>query len=148
MKTPENAVNDAVVNPASRLMILLFGTWLVGALYPIPKTIFYLIRGPETHGNRSWTYTPQWFDFRFVPVLGSFVSETVLVSGPIALFCVVCSALDRWSWRKVTALSALTTLSMNALEDWADDTGWMTLTLYQALIVTLLLVTIRPLRQA
>lgn len=38
MKTSEDAVNDAVVNPASRLMILLFGTWLVGALYPIPET--------------------------------------------------------------------------------------------------------------
>ncbi len=148
MKTPEDAVNDAVVNPASRLMILLFGTWLVGALSPIPETIFYLIRGPETHCNWSWTHTPQWFDFRFVPVLGGFVSETVLVSGPIALFCIVCSALDRWSWRKVTALSALSTLSMNALVDWADDAGWMTLTLYQALIVTLLFVIIRPLRQA
>jgi hypothetical protein len=148
MKTSEDAVNDAVVNPASRLMILLFGTWLVGALYPIPETIYYLIRGPETHGNWSWTHTPQWFDFQFVPLLGSFASKTVLVSGPIALFCVVCSALDRWSWRKVTTLSALSTLSMNALEDWARDAGWLPLTLYQALIVTLLLVTIRPLRQS
>src|SRR5689334_7062897 len=121
MKNPEDAVNDAVVNPASRLMILLFGTWLVGALYPIPETIYYLIRGPVTDGNWGWTHTPQWFDFRFVPLLGSFVSKTVLVSGPMALFCVVCSALDRWSWRKITSLSALCTLSMNALEDWAHD---------------------------
>ena len=148
MKTPEEAVNDAVVNPVSRLMILLFGTWLVGSLYPIPETIFCLIRGPEIHGNWSWTHTPRWIDFLFVPVLGSLVSKTVLVSGPIALFCVVCSALDRWSWRKVTALSSLSTLSMNVLEDWADDTGWLALTLYQALLVGLFLVTIRPLRQA
>lgn len=148
MKTSEDAVNDAVINPASRLMILLFGTWLVGALYPIPETIFHLIRGPEIGENWSRTHTPQWFDFRFVPLLGSFVSQTVLVSGPIALFCVVCSALDRWDWRKVTVLSALSTLSMNALEDWADDAGWITLTLYQALIVTLLFVIVRPLRQS
>ncbi len=102
----------------------------------------------SVHGDWSITHTPRWFDFRFVPVLGSFVSETAIVTGPIALFCVVCSALDRWSWRKVMALSALSTLSMNVLEDWPDDVGWITLTLYQALIVTLLLVTIRPLRQA
>ena len=148
MKTPEEAVNDAVVNPASRLMILLFGTWLVGSLYPMPETIICLIRGPEIHGDWSVTHTPRWFDFRFVPVLGSLVSKTVLVSGPIAIFCVVCSALDRWSWRKVTALSSLSTLSMNVLEDWADDTGWLALTLYQALLVALFLVTIRPLRQS
>ena len=148
MKTSEDAVNDAVVNPASRLMILLFGTWFVGALYPIPETIFHLIRGPEIGENWSRTHTPQWFDFRFVPVLGSFVSQTVLVSGPVALFCVVCSALDRWSWRKVTALSCLSTLSMNVLEDWPDGANWMTLTLFQALILALLFVTIRPLREA
>ena len=147
MKTLEDAVNDAVVNPPSRLMILLFGTWLVGALYPIPETIFHLIRGPEIGEGWSRTHIPQWIDFRFVPLLGSFVSQTVLVSGPISLFCIVCSGLDRWEWRKVTALSAVATLSMNVLEDWPDDSGWIILTLFQALIVTLLFVTIRPLRQ-
>jgi len=76
-------------------------------------------------------HTPQWFDFQFLPVLRSIFSKTVLVSGPVALFCVVCSALDRWSWRKVTTLSSLSTLSMNTLEDWADDSSWMTLTIYQ-----------------
>lgn len=148
MKTAEEAVNDAVVNPASRLMILLFGTWLVGSLYPTPETIFCLIRGPEIHENWSMTHIPRWFDFRFVPVVGSIFSKTVIVSGPIAIFCVICSALDRWSWRKVTALSSLSTLSMNVLEDWADDASWMMLTLYQALIVGLVLVIIRPLKQA
>jgi hypothetical protein len=147
MKTPEAAVNDAVVNPASRLMILLFGTWLIGSLYPIPETVFCLIRGPVVHGYWTVTHTPRWLDFRFVPVIGTLFSKTFLVSGPIALFCVVCSALDRWDWRKVTGLSALSTLSMNVLEDWADDEGWITLTLYQALIVTLLLVIVRALRQ-
>jgi hypothetical protein len=37
---------------------------------------------------------------------------------------------------------------MNTLEDWADDSSWMTLTIYQALIVTLLLITILTLREA
>lgn len=148
MKTSEDAVNDAVVNPASRLMILLFATWLVGAFYPTPETIFHLIRGPEIGENWSRTHTPRWLDFRFVPLLGSFVSQTVLVSGPIALFCVVCSALDRWSWRKVTALSCLSTLSMNILEDWPDEASWVSLTIYQALILALLLAIIPPLRQA
>jgi hypothetical protein len=131
MKTQEEAVNDAVVNPASRLLILLFGTWLIGCLYPIPETVFCLIRGPEIHGDWTVIHTPQWFDFQFLPVLRSIFSKTVLVSGPVALFCVVCSALDRWSWRKVTTLSSLSTLSMNTLEDWADDSSWMTLTIYQ-----------------
>jgi hypothetical protein len=144
MRTPENAVNDAVVHPPTRLLILLFGTWLVGALYPIPAIIIHLISGPEVGESLIWTPTPQWFDFRFVPLLGSILSPTVLVSAPLAIFCVVCSALDRWSWRKVTVLSALSTFSMNALEHWAADSGWIMLTLCQALIVALLLVTIRP----
>lgn len=37
---------------------------------------------------------------------------------------------------------------MNALEGWAADAGWIMLTLCQALIVALLLVTIRPFQQA
>lgn len=147
MKTAEEAVKDAVVNPPSRLMILLFGTWLIGSLYPIPETIFHLIRGPESDGNSGWTDISQWFDFQFVPVLGSLFGKTALVSGPIAVFCVVCSAMDWWDWRKVTLLSSISTLSMNVLEDWADDATWMTLASYQMLIVTLLLLAVPPLRQ-
>jgi hypothetical protein len=148
MKTPEEAVNEAVINPASRLMILLFGTWLVGSLYPIPETVFWLIRGPQVYGNLTVYHNLDWCEFDFIPIIGSIFSKTFLVSGPIALFCVLCSALDRWSWRKVTALSSLSTLSMNALDDWSRDADWMTLTLYQALIMLLVLVLVPPLRQA
>lgn len=109
--------------------------------------MFHLIKGPEVEGNYSWTHTPEWFDFEFLPVLGSLFSQTILVSGPIAAFCIICSALDRWNWIKVTALSSLSTLSMNVLDDFSDDAGWIALTLSQAAAVALLFVLIRPLRQ-
>ena len=148
MKYSEEAINDGVFNPVIRLLILLFGTWLIGSLYPIPETIYHLIRGPEKTWYGSVVHTPQWFDFQFLPVLGAFNSKTALVSAPIAFFCIVCSALDRWSWQKVTALSCLSTFSMNILDDLASQSDWMLLTLFQALIVTLLVMAIRTFRQA
>jgi hypothetical protein len=150
MKTVEDAVNDAVINPLSRLIILLFGTWLIGSLYPIPEAIFNLIRGIYKDGDFTVIDEVRWFDFDFepIPVLGALFSETALVSGPIAVFCVVCSALDRWTWWKVTLLSGLSTFSMRILQTWPDyGVGWLSLTLAQLLIVGLILLVFRPLRE-
>lgn len=139
MQTPEAAVNDAVVNPLSRLMILLFGTWLIGSLHPIPETIFYL----DSFGS----HTPKWFEFQFLPIFGAFAGNTVLVSGPIAIFCIVCSAFDRWSWKKTTTLSGISTFSMLMLEDWDFGAHWTVLTLMQLLIVGGVVLICRPLRE-
>lgn len=148
MKTPEDGVNDAVMNPPARLMILLFGTWLIGSMHPIPVTVYYLIHGPvRTGANSSWENVPQWFDFQFLPVLGAMASKTVLVSGPISVFCIVCSALDRWNWKKVTALSGISTFAMLMLDEWTHyDESWITLTLMHFAIMIGMVTIIRPLR--
>jgi hypothetical protein len=144
MKTSEETIGDGVINPFSRLLILLFGSWMMGSLYPIPETVYYLIVGPQPHGAGMVIHTPRWLDFQFLPVLGSLFSDTVLVSGPVAVFCVVCSALDRWDWKKVTLLSGLSTTSMNILESWpAPSTSWITLTLAQLLLVGIFLLMLR-----
>lgn len=69
MKTPEDAVNDAVTHPISRLMILL-----IGSLQPIPETIYGLIVRPEEFHEHWWEGVTRWFDFEFIPVLGGMVS--------------------------------------------------------------------------
>jgi hypothetical protein len=149
MKTPEDAVSDAVVHPLSRLMILLFGTWLIGSLHPIPETVYYLIRGPVQTGPNSYSgHTPEWFEFYFLPVLGGMVSKTALVSGPISVFCIVCSALDRWNWLKVTMLSGISTFAMLMVVSWAPyNASWIPLTLAHLAIMALVIIVIRPLRQ-
>jgi hypothetical protein len=148
MKTSEETISDGIINPLSRLMILLFGSWLIGSLYPVPETVYNLIVGPLQHDDWTATQNPRFFDFQFLPVLGSLASKTVLVSGPVAVFCVVCSALDRWDWKKVTLLSGLSTLSMCMLESWPDrTTSWVILTLAQLLILSLFFVIIRPLKE-
>lgn len=115
MKVPEDGVNDALVHPFARMTILFLVTWLVGSIYQAPGTLFDLVTGRE-HGYSNWIWAPGWFNFGFFPVIGCLFSKTVLVSGPLAAFCVTCSALDRLSWVRVTALLSLSTFSMNLLD--------------------------------
>ena len=130
-------------------MVLLFGTWLIGGLHPIPETIYYWFRGPvETGSDSWWLHTPQWFEFEFLPVMGA-MGKTALVSGPISVFCVVCSALDRWNWVKVTALSGISTFAMLMVHEWSPyDTSWVTLTLAHFGIMAIVVTVVRPLREA
>lgn len=146
MKASENAIQDGIVNPLGRLAILFFGTWLIGAVYPVPETIYHLVIGPQSFGNVTITHGLRWFDFRFIPILSAFISETFLVSGPTGLFCIVCSAMDRWDWRKVTALSGFSTFSMLILETTVRDSSWMIMTGYQALATVLILILLRQFR--
>ena len=148
MKAPEDAVNDAVIHPLSRLMILLFGTWLIGSLHRIPETVYSLIVGTwrQAH-DHWWDGVGEWLNFEFLPVLGAMASKTALVSGPISVFCIVCSALDRWSWKKVTALSGISTFAMLMVDHWSYDTDWLTRTLFHLAIMTLVVTVVRPLRE-
>ncbi len=149
MKNPEDAVNEAMIHPISRVLVLLSGTWMIGSLHPIPETVYYLVRGSVELGTNSWWHhQAEWFDFRFIPVLGDMGGKTALVSGPISVFCFVCSALDRWHWAKATALSGISTFFMLTVDDWAPyGTGWIRLTLVHFAIMVLVITVIRPLRE-
>ncbi|RYD24444.1 MAG: hypothetical protein EOP88_00110 [Verrucomicrobiaceae bacterium] len=146
MKVLEDAVNDALVRPLARMAILFICTWLAGSLYRAPETFLNLVTGRE-HGYSNWIWVPGWFNFRFFPVIGAVFSKSVLVSGPLAAFCVTCSALDRLSWVKLTVLLSLATFSMNFFDSRQSGTSWVILTLVQAAVVAMLFVIIRPLRE-
>jgi hypothetical protein len=138
MKYAEDAVSEGVVNPLSRLIVLFFGTWLIASLHPIPETTFKIITRIYKNGDWSVILRREWFDFGFFPILGCLFSKTFLVSGPIALFCVFCSAMDRWEWRKVTLLSGLSNLTMCVLDTWPPrSTNLMILVIGQLVILSL-----------
>lgn len=147
MKLPEDAVNEGLSRPISRLMALLFVTWLVGGFYPIPDKLCGLLFGPTSPGIWSLFDVYGWFDGRFIPVVVNFSGTTVVVSGPLAVFCVVCSAMDRGNWIKITALLALSTFTMLAVEEWDDgEASWLAASVCQGFFVFILFVTLRPLR--
>lgn len=147
MKLPEDAVNEGMLRPISRLLALLFVTWLVGGFYPIPEKLCGLLFDPNSRGIWGLFDVVGWFDWRFIPTVANFSGMTVVVSGPVAVFCVVCSAMDRGNWIKVTALLALSTFTMLAVEEWDDgETNWLTASVCQGLFVFILFAVLRPLR--
>jgi hypothetical protein len=147
MKLPENAVNEGLLRPVSRLMALLFVTWLVGGFYPVPEMLCGLLFDPNSRGIWGVLDVVGWFDGRFIPAVAGFSGKTVVVSGPVAVFCLVCSAMDRGNWIKVTALLALSTFTMLAMEEWDDgETNWLTASVCQGLFVFILFAILHPLR--
>lgn len=150
MKTSEDAVNEALIHPVARVLILLAGTWLIGALHPIPETIYGLIMRRAEYGHEHWWEGAlDWLDFEFVPVGSSMAGKTALISGPIAVFCFVCSALDRWDWKKTTALSGISTFFMLMLENWVPyDTGWIPQTSAFLAMMALTVMFFRPFRES
>jgi hypothetical protein len=147
MKLPEEAVREGVVNPPTRLFILLIGTWIIGSLHPLPETLYNLAAGPQTNGDWTWVHNPRYVDFNLLPILGTFDSLSLLVSAPISIWCVVMSVYDHHSWKKVTLLSGLTTLSMLSIDERVGASDIFGASALQLIFVGIFVYLIKPLRK-
>lgn len=113
------------MNPISRLIRLVFVSYFIGIFYPLPKTLFHLVKGPSVSGSVTSIHTPDFVDFSVFPFISAPFGSSVVLAFPVAVFCIVWSAYDRWSAAHVTALGAASTFSMFFADDVAGDLGWL-----------------------
>ena len=117
MITQEEAVIDGYWNPFRRLVALFVASYAAGIFYPLPETIFHLIVGPQSSGAATVTHIPRFVDWAAVPLVGTLLLSTALLSFPVYFFCIICSALDRWDVRKTITLGAAVSFSVLFAKD-------------------------------
>lgn len=146
MNTPEQAIREGVLNPISRVFLLLAVSYIIGIFHPLPEDIFYWITGPRVYENMTWEHVPKFVDPKILPVICAFFSDTVWASGPISIFCILCSSFDRWSWLKTTILGGYSTFLIYLLESWEPKINWLSQTGIYSLLILLLFAIVRPMR--
>ena len=121
MITPEDGVIEGFRNSVGRVFALFVASYLAGIFYPLPETVYHLIIGPQVFDNGSITHTPRFVDWAAVPFIGTLLLSTAFLSFPVYFFCIVCSALDRWDFRKTTILGSAVSFSILFAEDIAPS---------------------------
>ncbi|MBK1884589.1 hypothetical protein JIN85_19390 [Luteolibacter pohnpeiensis] len=117
MITQEEAVVTGFWNPFTRLSALFIVSYFAGIFYPLPETLFHLAIGPRTYGATTVIHIPRFVDWTAVPLIGTLLLSTALLSFPLYFFCIVCSALDRWDLRKTIILGAAVSFSVLFTKD-------------------------------
>jgi len=117
MITQEEAVVEGFWNPFRRLVALFIASYAAGIFYPLPETIFHLIVGPQITGGTTVTHIARFVDWTAVPLVGTLLLSTALLSFPVYFFCIMCSALDRWDVRKTITLGAAVSFSVLFAKD-------------------------------
>lgn len=145
METPEQAVIEGTVNPFTRLFYLFGGSYLIAIFHPLPEAVFdFSVRlAKELNGEEVRFHNDVFVKFEVIPMISAFFSDTILASGLVSIFCIVCSALDRWNVWKTTILGGWSTFLVYALPGWGFSSAPLTDTGVYLLLMALLF-TIAP----
>jgi len=112
MEAEEDAIESGVVRPAKRLLVLMVVTYFAAVFYPLAETAVDLLSGWD--GRRSSVRLVDWGVF---PAFQFFVMDVVAVYGPVTIFCIVASAMDRCEAWRVNVFAAAVTFSAYVIED-------------------------------
>src|SRR4051812_36101853 len=98
MKTPDQALGEALCNPFARLFLLFSVSYLVGIFYRVPWGIYCSIMHYFYPRDRDYDLSSyfEWIDLSIYPLLTAPFFGSLLLAIPISVFCIYCSAMDWW----------------------------------------------------